>query len=413
MDRERIRVLVITQYYAPEPNFITRDVAHAFADAAFVTVITAHANYPLGVFYDGRRHWFPTKTAEGPVTVWRVPMYPDHSRSTLRRFLSYLSFTCAATILAPLVAGAPRVVWIYQTPFTSAIAALWFKLAYRARLVFTYADLWPESFVATAVTRPGPLVNLLLLSRRWINKTADAIVGSTRGTIGRFRDDGIAAERLHYIPVWVQGIDATAEPPAEASLRIVYAGNIGAGQHLEPIIEAAVELQRRNIPVQFDIYGTGLEETRVRQFATDLGATNVHFHGRVTPEEAFRVSAAALAQLVSLRVDPMFEMTIPSKLPFCFAAGSPVLYSLRGEPADVAHRSGGAFPFDGEDASSLVKCVLDVLAMSPEARRTLRENLRQYFRSEFGREMLLKRYQDLIANSERNRASTGRAMDQT
>jgi colanic acid biosynthesis glycosyl transferase WcaI len=124
----RPRILVITQVYAPEPNFITRDVAQALAIDGDVTVITSHPNYPYGRFYPNTRFWRPVKTREGNVVVWRLPMYPNHGLSTLKRLLSYLSFTLAAMTMAPFVAGRPDVVWVYQTPFIVACAALPFKL---------------------------------------------------------------------------------------------------------------------------------------------------------------------------------------------------------------------------------------------------------------------------------------------
>jgi colanic acid biosynthesis glycosyl transferase WcaI len=396
MHRQNERVLVLTQYYAPEPNFITYDVAHGLAEHARVTVITAFPNYPLGQFYDRRSHWLPRKEREGNVTVWRVPMYPDHSRSRMGRFLSYLSFTAAAAVLAPLVAGIPRVVWVYQTPFSVGFVALWFKLVYRAKVVFTYADLWPESFLAAAVSRPGRLVDFLFSLRKFINRFADIIIGSTRGTVQRFVDDGVPPALLHYVPVWVQGISDAPTSVSTPPDRIVYAGNLGAGQHLEPVIAAAAELERRGTPVEFDLYGSGLEEQQLRELAKKLGARNVHFRGRVAPEVAFAASSQALAQLVTLKADPMFAMTIPSKLPFCFAAGAPILYALEGEPAHVAEASGAAFRFDGNDPATLVARIEEILALTESQRLHLRHRLQRYYTSEFSRDMLLQRYSAVV-----------------
>src|SRR5580704_13654027 len=113
----RPRVLVITQMYAPEPNFITQDVASALSLDADVTVITSHPNYPYGRFYPGTQFWRPVKAYEGNVVVWRLPMYPDHGLSPLKRLLSYVSFTVMAMLVAPWVARRPDVIWVYQTPF--------------------------------------------------------------------------------------------------------------------------------------------------------------------------------------------------------------------------------------------------------------------------------------------------------
>ena len=138
--RPRPRLLVLTQYYRPEPNFITADVAEALADGMEVTVITAHPNYPDGKFRQGVRWWKVQSSWEGGVRVVRLPMIPDHSRSPFLRGVSYLSFALSATLVAPFACRGADVVWVYNTPFTTALAALWFRAVRRSQVVMTSAD---------------------------------------------------------------------------------------------------------------------------------------------------------------------------------------------------------------------------------------------------------------------------------
>ena len=107
-EAQRRRVLVLTQHYHPEPNFITADVAEALAADFDVTVVTAHPNYPEGRFYSGTRPWRPLRRVERGVTVWRVPMYPYHGRPQVKRCLSYSSFALVAAVWAPFVGRAGR-----------------------------------------------------------------------------------------------------------------------------------------------------------------------------------------------------------------------------------------------------------------------------------------------------------------
>lgn len=400
MSFERKGILVISLHYTPEPNFIAPDVARALSADADVTVITAFPNYPFGRFYDGRRHFLPRKTIEDGVTIWRVPMIPDRSKSKLRRLLVYGSFTIAATVVAPFVVDSASAVWVYNTPPTAGLAALWFKAINGARVVFTYADLWPESFIATGVSKPGPIVTFFFVFRKWLNTLADEIIGSTRGTVQRFLEDGVPSPRLHYLPVWVQGIKETSPESRDDPPRIVYAGNMGPAQNLDVVIAAAAELQRRGSAVRFDLYGSGTEDERLKKLAQESGALNVVFHGRVDPDVAFHASSRALAQLVTLRPDPMFDMTLPSKLAFSFAAGAPVLYSLRGEAAAVAEQSGAGFYFGENDSDTLVAHIKYLLALGSEEKAALGQRLREYYRVEFSSAMLLERYRAIILGPE-------------
>ena len=396
----RKRYLVFSQYYHPEPNFITADVAEALATDSDVTVITAHPNYPNGEFYPGTRYYRIERSLVNGVTIWRVPMIPDHSLSPLRRALSYLSFTVMAGVVAIVVGGRPDTVWVYQTPFTTGLAALYFKFVRRARLVFTCADLWPESFAAAGVVRSGLVMRIMAAYNRAINRAADLIVCATRGTMERFRQDGVPANRLVVIPVWIGGVGelaARVAGPAESSRRIVYAGNLGPAQKLDTVIEAAAKLGVAGAPVEFALYGSGSSELELKTLAERLGATNVSFHGRVTLEEAFGASSAALAQLICLQPSALFRMTVPSKLFSAFAAGAPLLYGLEGDAAALAADSGGGIAFDANDPDSLVCAVNRLLELSLQSRTNMRRNLRTYFSTHFDPSILLAKYRALLS----------------
>lgn len=385
-------------HYRPEPNFITADVAEALATTMHVTVVTAQPNYPTGRFYPGvpRR---VTRSIENGVTVWRVPFLTDHSTSVARRGLSYLSFAAAVAAVIPFASPRPDLVWIYHGPFTTALSVLPLRLRRRTRFVITAADLWPESLGATEVMRESALMRLLYGYSRAINRIADLIICTTRGTLARYRADGVPESRLQFVPVWVDGIPrAPGVPtaPGDGLEHIVYAGNLGPGQNLETLIRAAAMLRDRRPSLVVDMYGAGASEQPLRALALGLGASNVRFHGRVPPSEAFDRSAGAFAQVVSLRPSPLFRMTIPSKLAFAMAAGAPVLAGLEGEAAAVAAASGLAIGFDVTDPQSLVNAIDALYAMSAETRETMRLAGRRYYEREFEKEGLVARYTDFF-----------------
>jgi colanic acid biosynthesis glycosyl transferase WcaI len=405
MSVQQMSLLLLTPYYHPVPNFIAKDIADRMSLHGRITVITAHPNYPLGRFYGGTRWWRPERTVENGVVVWRLPMIPDQSKSVGRRTVSYLSFLFVAMIWAPLVVRRPSVVWVYQTPFTTAIAALWFKLLFRSRLVYTCADLWPESFTAAGVARPGLFMRALFGLRRLTNTWADVIICSTLGTQDRFASEGVPAERLLYVPVWVQGTDTPVPWRKERHRSIVYAGNLGPAQQLDTVIRAAAELQREGLDITFDLYGTGSCEEELRALAQELEVRNVRFHGRVSPEVAFAASAGALGQIVALRPAPLFRMTVPSKLAFCFAAAAPVIYGLEGEPAELAAASGGALAFTAGHPEALASAVRELVGKTVEERETMRVSLRQYYEEHFAREKLLGVYEEVLTRAADPRAA--------
>ena len=396
---KRRRVLVLTQVYHPEPNFITAEVAESLAADSDVTVVTGHPNYPWGRFYPGTRFLAIEKSSMNGVTVWRVPFYPDHSLSAFRRAISCLSFAVSASIVAPFVAGKPDTVWVYHGPFTTGLASLFFKFVYRSRIVFTCADRWPESFGATGMVKSRIVMSIASLYNRTLNRAADLIVCATHGTLRHFREEGIPSENLTMIPVWVaQTEELGASLPEERpeAINIVYTGNLGPAQSLHTVILAAAILQNEGSPVRFDIYGTGASEEKLRALAEQERATNVTFHGLVTVAEAFGASARALAQIIILQPSPLFSGTIPSKLFSAFAAASPILYGLQGESAELTAASGAGIPFASGDPQSLVDAVKTLLAITPANRQEMRLRLRRYFAENFDPAKLKARYASIL-----------------
>jgi hypothetical protein len=200
------KFLLISQHYAPEPNFVTNDIAKYISNFGSVTVVTAHPNYPFGQFYKSVRTLWPTREVEHQITIWRLPFFPDHSSSKIRRALSYLSFAVIATMFVPFVSLRPSAVFVYQSPFTVALASLWLKLIYRSKIYYICADLWPESLTAAGVGANPIIMKMLYLYSRWINRRSDFLICSTRGTQCRYISDGISRDRTAFVPVWVDGI---------------------------------------------------------------------------------------------------------------------------------------------------------------------------------------------------------------
>lgn len=394
---KRPRLLVLTQYYRPEIAFITADVAEAMTTEWDVTVVTAQPNYPFGRLLPGWGGVLPRRSVEGDVAVWRLPLWPYHGNSLVGRAACYGTFAAAATAAVPLLGGAPDLVWVYQTPFTTPLAALWPQWVGGAKVIHTSADLWPESLLAAGVARDGGLVGALQGYRRFINRRADHIVCATAGMLERYAEEGIPRERLTHIPIWIEGVGPLADPPPAGEVpRVVYVGNIGPAQQLDCVLDAAELLRASGVQVRFELYGAGAMDERLRDEVRRRGLSGVTLPGAVPPERAFALSATADLLLVPLRADPRFIHTVPSKLGFCLGAGRPVLAGLHGESRRVAEASGAAWVFDPADPASLARAVTEALATPAARRAEMGRAGRAYFERHFERSRLVERYRALF-----------------
>ncbi len=101
--------------------------------------------------------------------------------------------------------------------------------------------------------------------------------------------------------------------------------------------------------------------------------------------------ARADVLLVTLKSDPIFALTIPSKIQSYMACGRPILAALDGEGARVVKEACAGLVVSAEDAAALAEAVLHMSNMPLSEREMLGQNGRRYFLQEFDRDTLLAR----------------------
>jgi colanic acid biosynthesis glycosyl transferase WcaI len=94
---------------------------------------------------------------------------------------------------------------------------------------------------------------------------------------------------------------------------------------------------------------------------------------------------------MTLRRDPAFAMTVPSKLQTYLACGRPVIAALDGEGARVLEESGAGLSCPADDPRALADAVLAFYRMPVSERKRMGDQGRVYFETEFERGILLQR----------------------
>jgi glycosyltransferase involved in cell wall biosynthesis len=224
----------------------------------------------------------------------------------------------------------------------------------------------------------------------------------------RFRDSitshGFNDEKIDYFPNSVEEIFKPARgdyESAEAALLpkdfiVMFAGNIGAAQSFGTIVEAARKLKDHPM-IHWVVLGDGrMRRWLESQVAEHSLQATFHPLGRFPLESMPRFFALADVMLVSLSRDPIFSMTIPSKIQSYLACGKPVIASLDGEGGRVIEESGAGISCPAEDADALADAVLAMHAMSRIEREAMGEKGRKYCTEHFDREMLLGRLERLL-----------------
>lgn len=396
-----MRILIVTQYFWPE-TFRINDVVHGLRDLGHeVAVLTGLPNYPEGRFFKGYGFFGPFRDDYSGIPVYRVPLVPRGGGGVLRLGLNYLSFLVTSVVL-----GLPRMrqrfdaILVYEpSPVTVVLPALLLKRLRGTPVLFWVQDLWPESLSATGMVRTPWILALVERMVRFIYRHSDRILIQSQAFRGQVLRLGAPQEKVVYLPNSAEAFYRPVNLEADAverklmpdGFRVVFAGNIGAAQSFETIIEAATLLRDRP-EIQWLVLGDGrMRESAVAEVEFRGLKDRVHFLGRFPPESMPRFFALADVLLVTLKRDPVFAITVPSKLQSYLACGRPIVAALDGEGARVLNEAGAGRTCPAEDPQALAAAVLALYDMPKQERERLGVRGRAYFEAEYERGILLQR----------------------
>lgn len=402
-----MRIIVLSQWYPPEPDFKIRLLSRELVQRGHrVTVVTGFPNYPSGVLYAGYHIRLRQWEEEDGVRILRVPLYPDHSRSGFKRIVNYLSFALSATTIGAALCGPADVMWVYHPPLTVGIPAWWISVTRGVPIVYNIHDMWPETLKATGMM-PSSLVQTWMGQlAKWIYRVSRAVVVVSPGFKDNLIQKGVPADKIEFIPNWAdediyrpvaRDERLAAEHGLAGKFNIMFAGTMGAAQGLENVLVAAEKL-REFEAVQFVFIGDGIDAERLRQSAQARALPNVRFIAQQPAERMPYFFAWADALLVHLKRDPLFEITIPSKTIAYLACGRPIITCTVGDPADVVREAGAGLVCAPEDPDALAQAVRDLQAMPVERREALGQAGRQAFLQKYTRAVLMDRYEKLLTD---------------
>ncbi len=386
--RMRFRVLLISQWFPPEPDFKVLNLARGLVALGHeAMVVTGFPNYPGGRLHRNYPlRWRRSEIVDG-VQVLRVPLYPSHGSSKVGRALNYGSFAASATVALALTRFRPDVAYVYHPPLTVGIAARVLRGLRGVPYVYDIQDLWPDTLPATGMATNRALLRGVSAACDWVYRGASRIAVLSPGFCRALVSRGVDPGKIEVIPNWCDEAsldlpgDGAAGLAREGRVTILFAGNMGRAQGLNAVLDAAKVAGLRGIPVDVVFLGDGIESERLRIRSRELGLSNVRFLPRVPPSQVGSYLRAADALLVSLTDDPLFAMPIPSKTQAYMYTGRPIVMAVRGDAADLVARSGCGICCSPGDSASITDAFAQLAALAPAERASMGASGAAYYRS--------------------------------
>lgn len=395
-----MKILIVTQYFWPE-SFRINDLAVGLKEKGHqVTVLTGIPNYPDGHFFQGYGFFKNVRQDYHGVKVMRSPLVPRGKGGGLRLALNYLSFAFFASLLGPFFCrGKFDLIFIYEpSPITVCLPALLLKKLKSAPVMFWMQDLWPESLSATGAVRSEKILKMVDMLVRFIYKGCDCILVQSQAFFEPVMRRGGDSSRILYYPNSAEELyqpvvlekDALERAVMPEGFCVTFAGNIGAAQDFETILNAA-ELLKDHAEIIWVIIGDGRMFPWVKSQVIKRNLIQtVHLLGRHPVEAMPRYFSLADALLVTLRKEPIFELTIPSKIQSYLACAKPIIAALDGEGARIIKEAGAGLTCQAENPeASLAEAVLEMYRMPQSERQAMGMCGNTYFNAHFEHKMLL------------------------
>lgn len=390
-----MNLLVICQYYYPEPFRIT-DICESLVEKGHdVTVLTGLPNYPEGKILENYRRGKKRNEIINGVKVVRT-FEIGRGTTKFQLFLNYISYTLSASIKAFNLKEKFDVVLVNQlSPVMMAIPAIVYKKKYNRKILLYCLDLWPASLIAGGIKEGSIFYKLFFIISKWIYSSVDSIAVTSSMFKEYFKSKlFMNIENIQHIPQYAEDIFAEIEEKKEnRKFNFVFAGNIGEMQSVETIVKAANEMKEKN-NIMFHIVGDGSKLEECIVLSKKFKLNNIIFYGRKPINEMPQYYSFADAMLITLKNDKTISYTLPGKVQSYMAAHKPIIGSINGETRRVIKEANCGYCCAADDYKELSKIILEFCDSNQQ--RLMGENGYDYYIKNYSKKSFISALEESL-----------------
>ncbi len=391
-----MKILIFNQYFWPE-SFRINEVAFALKERGNqVEVVTGKPNYPEGEFFSGYDAWSVVKESWRGIPIYRIPMLARGRKSAIRLALNYCSFIISGLLFAPWLVRKSNydVIFVYGvSPIFQVIPASFLGWLKGIPVVLWVQDLWPQSAEATGYVKSPFLLKLLEKFVRFSYAHTDLLLVQSEAFIQpvaklasnipiAYYPNSVEKEFYSPKPISIPYVESL-----QSGFTVLFAGNVGAAQAIDTIVDAAEKLQLCP-EINIVVLGAGSKVEWAARQIVERKLTNLHLEGRFPIETMPALMRQASVLLVTLTNQPIFELTVPNKIQAYLAVGKPIIACLNGEGARIVAEAKAGIAVQAENSEALVQAIIKLYQMDGLEREQMGRNGRVYFKRHFDEDML-------------------------
>lgn len=306
------------------------------------------------------------------IRIKRVGIACSEKRGKGSRLLGMLSYAVGAILLSLKGHRADLNVFLTQPPLFS-IWGYALRLLRKEPYLCVMMDVYPDVAIRVGIlAEKSWLAKLLKTISIAVLRNSSAVVVIGRCMHENLVAKGVPAEKIHFIPNWVNERDIYPIPHEKNRLRkelnlgnalvVLYSGNLGISHHFESLLE--IIRRMRDVPgLRFIIVGGGAQWKKIENVKREERLENL----LLLPFQPMDLLAESLSMgdvhLASLR-DGFEGLEVPSKAYGALAVGRPLIYlgNPSGEIARMVEEAEIGFVVPDSDVSRLEAVILRYLA---------------------------------------------------
>lgn len=301
-------------------------------------------------FYDTFKSCGHKVTVLAPLTSTSIIGTPDvkycptiklRKKTSLWRLLNSISFALSSFLKSFTVGKVDVVITTAPPPFMNISGWLISRMK-RAKLVYDVRDIWPDVAIEMGSFSQDSLYSkVFAFIRDFMLNHSDLVAAVSPGKVKKLREycptaniieicNGLDEEFLKN----KEDSDIVEKYDLKSSFICSYIGNLGLAQGLSQLLDIAYKAKKEEIAVNFLLFGSGAEESILKQRVKEQQLTNVYFPGRIPNKKIYTILRYSDISFISL-VNEKLKDSVPTKLYEALGVGSPVLLAACGDAEDI------------------------------------------------------------------------------
>lgn len=332
-----------------------------------------------------------------------MPWCLENFRKNMPRRLFFEVLFAVASIFLMLKAKKPDVVIAAYPPAVLPSISLFISKLQKISYIFEIRDLMADALAVNKYSRNKIFNKIAKIIEIYVNRSADHIITVSEGIKKAIMKEGIPSFKITvvkngYEPQVFKDIDKSIIPRKEFDWKdkfvVVYAGALTQSYDIPTLIKAA-ELTKDDNQILYAIIGEGERKQSYMDYCSRNKLDNVTFISLKPRKMMPNILSSANVGVHLFPDDPLWDYVLGNK-PFDYlGSGLPMIYSGRGDTADLVLDAGAGFVVHPERPNELAEKIL-WLKKNPEIATKMGQKGKLYVETFCNRFRLLEKLEEVI-----------------